>query len=567
MERIDTENRAIDLFGAGKDGFKAAVPGVSDPTLLSADFMNGVQESICRVIEAAGLALSPDHDQLKTAITQLTSGAAAAAATAASAAAASAAQIDTFITTPSNLYTALADPLLPLPAFIEGWALNSFHGVSYASPTAAGIPLDAMSNSLLEYVVSGVAGANTLTISSGDVTKGTGAWGAVVQHDDGTYGAYTVSGVAAGVCTVFPNVRATITNKTLGNLGGLALGQHYSERGYKALARKIYATTRSSAYRMRRAAKWDSSDGAAADWTAVGGIGGQFSTSIINNFLGDAAYRGTGSFISRGRRILQVAPSAAPIGKGVSKTFALGGTTGFLEAFASCSKFGVTPNMFAPFRCQVVVDGVTLLDQTFTENHGLQRIVVPYTAGVSATVTFTLTDATVLYPGGIAVGDVTFWAYDRIPQGFAWTDPVIDKNAKTVVLGDSWTTFYPSTVGGKDGALVRELQAAMTGAGGTGTVVGVGTGGTDAEFGLTEFDSKVAPELPKQVVICYFTNDHNEYSDYGYARWLTAMYKLGRRCQAIGARPIFVMPLPTQSGGQTVGHGIWADEFGAGMLP
>jgi pimeloyl-ACP methyl ester carboxylesterase len=73
MKRIDTANRYVDLFGAGKDGFKGGVPGVSDPTYLSADFMNGVQESIVRTIEAAGLDPSEDLDQLVQAISLLAS--------------------------------------------------------------------------------------------------------------------------------------------------------------------------------------------------------------------------------------------------------------------------------------------------------------------------------------------------------------------------------------------------------------------------------------------------------------------------------------------------------------
>ncbi|WP_287359898.1 hypothetical protein [Mesorhizobium sp.] len=96
-------------------------------------------------------------------------------------------------------------------------------------------------------------------------------------------------------------------------------------------------------------------------------------------------------------------------------------------------------------------------------------------------------------------------------------------------------------------------------------MVSVGQAGQDAEFGLTFFDTLVTPETPKQVVIPYFTNDHNDYGDDGWARWLTAMYKLGRKCQAIGARPIFILPLPTSSVTQAIGHGIWADELGYGL--
>jgi hypothetical protein len=72
MKRIDTPNRAADLFGAGKDGFRTAVPGVSSATEFSALWFNHVQEAIVRTIEAAGLALSDtDFDQFQIAVRSL----------------------------------------------------------------------------------------------------------------------------------------------------------------------------------------------------------------------------------------------------------------------------------------------------------------------------------------------------------------------------------------------------------------------------------------------------------------------------------------------------------------
>jgi len=72
MKRIDTTDRAVDLFGAGKDGFREQIPGVSQATQLTAQWFNGVQEAIARTIEEAGIALSAaDYDQFTTAVLQL----------------------------------------------------------------------------------------------------------------------------------------------------------------------------------------------------------------------------------------------------------------------------------------------------------------------------------------------------------------------------------------------------------------------------------------------------------------------------------------------------------------
>ena len=68
MKRIDTKNREIDKFGPGKDGFRSAVPGVSEPTYLNAKFFNAIQEALVRVIESAGLVPADDHNQFLNAL-------------------------------------------------------------------------------------------------------------------------------------------------------------------------------------------------------------------------------------------------------------------------------------------------------------------------------------------------------------------------------------------------------------------------------------------------------------------------------------------------------------------
>lgn len=57
MKRIDTTNRAQDLFGAGKDGFKDGNIALGQlPTEFNAAWVNGVQEELLNIIEAAGIA-------------------------------------------------------------------------------------------------------------------------------------------------------------------------------------------------------------------------------------------------------------------------------------------------------------------------------------------------------------------------------------------------------------------------------------------------------------------------------------------------------------------------------
>lgn len=59
MQRINTTNKATDLFGAGKHGYRPGNPATGqNPTECSPDAFNAIQEEIASVIEGAGLALN-----------------------------------------------------------------------------------------------------------------------------------------------------------------------------------------------------------------------------------------------------------------------------------------------------------------------------------------------------------------------------------------------------------------------------------------------------------------------------------------------------------------------------
>jgi hypothetical protein len=76
MRRIDTATKAVDLFGAGKHGFKDGDPALAIlATKLNAAFFNSIQEELSRAIEGAGFTLAPaDNTQLLAAITALARG-------------------------------------------------------------------------------------------------------------------------------------------------------------------------------------------------------------------------------------------------------------------------------------------------------------------------------------------------------------------------------------------------------------------------------------------------------------------------------------------------------------
>lgn len=62
MKRIDTSTRSVDKFGAGKHGFTNGNPSTGTPaTQLDESWFDHVQEEICGIIEAAGIALDSNN--------------------------------------------------------------------------------------------------------------------------------------------------------------------------------------------------------------------------------------------------------------------------------------------------------------------------------------------------------------------------------------------------------------------------------------------------------------------------------------------------------------------------
>lgn len=58
MQRINSANKAVDLYGPGKHGFQAGVPSTNTPaTFLTPEWCNSIQEEISRVIENFGVTL------------------------------------------------------------------------------------------------------------------------------------------------------------------------------------------------------------------------------------------------------------------------------------------------------------------------------------------------------------------------------------------------------------------------------------------------------------------------------------------------------------------------------
>lgn len=76
MDFIQTTNKQVDKFGAGKHGFSAGNPSGGIPaTFLSAEWHDNVQQELVNVIEGAGIAINPaSKTQLQQAIQAMIAG-------------------------------------------------------------------------------------------------------------------------------------------------------------------------------------------------------------------------------------------------------------------------------------------------------------------------------------------------------------------------------------------------------------------------------------------------------------------------------------------------------------
>lgn len=69
MQRIAGATVSSNLHGSGKDGFTNGTPGSVAPTVVSADWLNSVQEQLARAVELFGMELkASDNEQLARAI-------------------------------------------------------------------------------------------------------------------------------------------------------------------------------------------------------------------------------------------------------------------------------------------------------------------------------------------------------------------------------------------------------------------------------------------------------------------------------------------------------------------
>ncbi len=368
--------------------------------------------------------------------------------------------------------------------------------------------------------VTGGKGETSLTLNTGTVADLSGQWAAVIGHDDGVYRTYTVRNASGAALSVYPPLRANATRAVITNLHNAAEGQHLSQIGYYALADYVYRYSPMRAERTTYLSQW--AETAASGWTLVGGqSSGRIGYNSASNIINSGAIL-SAEILMRNTRGFFVDPAAN--GQGASYTFALGGASGYIDSYVG------SQSATLPVIAQVVVDGNLVYNQLI---YGLERIVVPFEAATSATITYTMSALDV---SGFYVGTTTAWKRPAI--GYA--SQMFPSGSRVVMLGDSWSTKY-------NAAFIERMNYWLEPNGGS--AVTVGLAGQTSVWALANFASLVTPKSPTHVILEFFVND--QVSGLTSTQLQANLLTLASMCYAIGAQPIIIMPTATASQSQT----------------
>lgn len=385
--------------------------------------------------------------------------------------------------------------------------------------------------------ITGGAGETSMVLNTGTVADLSGTWAAVVLHDDGTYGAYTVRNATGSALDVFPPLRSSCTRAPIYNLHETTLGQHLSKYGSYAYADHLVDYPAFMAERGEYYDQW--LETAASGWDIVGGMSaGRVGYNGASNIdYVDAATKSTG-YVLRRSKSLACAPASA--GQGLSRTVTLSAAkSGYAEGWISSSSATL------PVVAKVWFDSVLVY---YNPNlFGMERICIPFDNVTTIKWEYTMT---ALDNAGMLIGGHTVWK--RPADGFA--KKLIPDRSRVVFFGDSWSIRH-------GGSVVERMNQRL---GNNGcTVRAVGLGGQKASWGLANFDSLVAPIAPDVVVIEFGINDYNG-SD-SLATYKANIVAIVAKCAAIGAQPIVLMPPGTASIGQAQDLALWSATMAEGV--
>lgn len=425
------------------------------------------------------------------------------------------------------------------PFIVEN--MVDFGWVAYGTPTG----YNNYPGGNLFFGVSGNKGDSFLTVTSGDITHaGASHWAAVLKDDNGKWAPIKVTGVSGNTLLVYPPLNKDIMSGEIGNLHDDPTGQHYTERGYYALAQHIYKYNPRYAERNKFIASFDP----------------QLDTLAKNPFTL------TGNINSP--TIFETTPFANHITfRDSQKTLSVGGLgeyslthewevqldkkRGFFET--SVSAIGDTAKI------EFYLDDVLTHSKDVATSGKVTKVYYDFANAQTGKIKIYFPTSTNYHT--IYIGKTTWWLNEKeVPK-------LIPPHSKVAYLGDSWGVYH-------DKATTRELERLLTSDTGTSvSVLNDSKGGMTSKWGKAWFSEYVLKHKPTHVIIEFFTNDFNSIAypsnPYDYlapdgqthsgrvasmTEWVQNIFDMVNLSIENGIQPIVVAPAPTAVDGRVLGN-------------
>jgi hypothetical protein len=409
-----------------------------------------------------------------------------------------------------------ADQIIPL--YPHTWGF--FAGVSTVAPSGVAV----WPGNQGQLNVTGAAGSGTLTLNGMTVVGSGGIddycttanWGAMIQHDDGSYGTYTVSSCNSGAVNIYPTLAKSVTNQSLWNIWDFVNGQHLTAVGYMGLATWLYNLKAYQGYiaEVADGRYFDASgNGYGTDVVRIGGLGQNGvvpGTSIIQGVFEPPVYPSqlttplSGAVASQDPNATfvigepnRIKVGGGTAGQGVTHSANLGGKSGYFHAFIGV---GGQYNTTLPSRLtvSVVVDGKTLYNNASIA--GMTEITVPFTNGQAGTLSVTLNSSS---PTAFDISDLAWYVWP--PELDAqMQEPLILPSSSGVVDSDSWGTMH-------GGGFATPLEALLVSnpEGPFTEFENISLGGTSAIWAISNYATAVQPIHPDYAIFDYQINDIN----------------------------------------------------------
>jgi hypothetical protein len=403
-----------------------------------------------------------------------------------------------------------------VPLYPHTWGF--FAGVSTVAPS--GVNVWPNNQGLLN--VTGTAGSGTLTLNSMTVVGSGGIsdyctstnWAALIQHDDGSYGTYTVASCGLNTVNIYPTLAKNATGQSLWNIWDGVNGQHLTAMGYVGLANWLYHLKQYQGYISEIAGGryFDAScNPYGTELVRTGGLrqnGFVPGSGMIQGVFEPPGYFWEIGLTFPGASYSQD-PNATAVygmpcrsiigagtsGQGVTHTADLGGMSGYLHAFIGVSgQYGATPP--SRLTVSVVVDGETLYSNNSIA--GMTEISVPFTHGSLGTLSVTLTSSS---PTAFDISDLAWYVWPDALEA-QMQQPLLLPLSNVVVDSDSWGTMH----GGGFATPLGEMLASNP-AGPSTEFTNVSRGGQTAIWAISNYATMVEPLHPDYSIFDFQIND------------------------------------------------------------